>query len=91
MDNFSSADAVTDDIWDAVLAVNLTAPVKMMRSVLPFMKDRKTGVIVNVSSTAGVSGAVAGIAYTSSKHGLVRPLTCILIDFLQAALTLPLS
>ena len=71
MDNFSSADAVTDDIWDAVLAVNLTAPVKMMRSVLPFMKERKTGVIVNVSSTAGVSGAVAGIAYTSSKHGLV--------------------
>jgi len=72
MDNFASADAVADELWDAVLAVNLTVPVRMMRGVLPFMMEKKAGVIVNVSSTAGVSGAVAGIAYTSSKHGLVR-------------------
>src|SRR4051794_18486485 len=73
MDNFSSADGVTDEIWDKIVAINLTAPVKMMRSVLPFMKARKDGVIINVASTAGTSGAIAGIAYTSSKHGLVTP------------------
>ncbi|KAK0723066.1 hypothetical protein B0T26DRAFT_705219 [Lasiosphaeria miniovina] len=71
MDNFSSADGVSDELWDKVMAVNLTVPVKMMRSVLPFMKAKKDGVIVNVASTAGTSGAVAGIAYTSSKHGLI--------------------
>ncbi|KAK3374941.1 hypothetical protein B0H63DRAFT_481330 [Podospora didyma] len=71
MDNFHSADGVSDDIWDKVVAINLTAPVKMMRSVLPFMKAKKDGVIVNVASTAGMSGAIAGIAYTSSKHGLI--------------------
>lgn len=71
MDNFSSADAVPDDLWDRVIATNLTAPVKMMRAVLPFMKEKKEGVIINVASTAGMSGAVAGVAYTSSKHGLI--------------------
>jgi NAD(P)-dependent dehydrogenase (short-subunit alcohol dehydrogenase family) len=54
-----------------VLAVNLTVPVKMMREVLPLMKEKRDGVIVNVASTAATSGAVAGVAYTSSKHGLV--------------------
>ncbi|KAK3989490.1 hypothetical protein QBC44DRAFT_327451 [Cladorrhinum sp. PSN332] len=71
LDNFSSADAVTDQIWSKVLATNLTVPVMMMRSVLPCMKERKDGVIVNVASTAATSGAVAGIAYTASKHGLL--------------------
>ena len=71
MDNFSSADAVSDEVWERVMAVNLTVPVKMMRAVLPLMKERKDGVIVNVASTAGTSGAVAGVAYTASKHGLV--------------------
>ncbi|KAI8287956.1 mRNA decapping complex subunit 2 [Colletotrichum sp. SAR11_240] len=71
MDSFSSVDGVTNAEWDRVMAVNLTVPVKMMRSVLPFMKEKRTGAIVNVSSTAGLSGAVAGIAYTCSKHGLI--------------------
>ncbi|KAK1750657.1 putative short-chain dehydrogenase [Echria macrotheca] len=71
MDNFSSADTITDDLWDRVLAVNLTVPVRMMRAVLPTMKARGDGVIINVASTAGVSGAVAGVAYTASKHGLI--------------------
>jgi len=71
MDNFSSADGVSDAVWDKVLAVNLTVPVKMMRAVLPYMKAKQDGVIINVASTAGTSGAVAGVAYTASKHGLV--------------------
>ncbi|KZL87123.1 short-chain dehydrogenase reductase sdr [Colletotrichum incanum] len=71
MDSFSSVDSVTDAEWDRVMAVNLTVPVRMMRAVLPFMREKKSGAIVNVASTAGISGAVAGIAYTCSKHGLI--------------------
>ena len=58
-------------MWDRVIAVNLTAPVKLMRAVLPTMKEQKKGVIVNVASRASFSGASAGLAYTASKHGLV--------------------
>ncbi|KAJ2906746.1 Short chain dehydrogenase andC [Zalerion maritima] len=71
MDSFSSADGINDEEWDKVIALNLTVPVKMMRGVIPFMREKKDGVIINVASTAGISGAVAGIAYTSSKHGLL--------------------
>ncbi len=71
MDNFSSADGVSDEVWERVMAVNLTVPVKMMRAVLPRMKEKGEGVIVNVASTAAASGAVAGVTYTASKHGLV--------------------
>ncbi|EPE03287.1 short-chain dehydrogenase reductase sdr [Ophiostoma piceae UAMH 11346] len=90
LDNFASADTVTDATWDQVLAVNLTAPVRMMRAVLGPMKEQAnekyqqsthmaasssarpaSGIIINVASTAGVSGAVAGVAYTASKHGLI--------------------
>lgn len=81
MDGFAGVDVVTDEVWERVMGVNLTAPVKMMRGVIPFMKrvgggGARDGVIVNVASTAGVSGAVAGVAYTASKHGLVS-LSCV--------------
>lgn len=71
VDSFSSADTVTNAEWNKVLGVNLTAPVELMRAVLVYMKEAKSGAIVNVSSKSGLSGATAGIAYTTSKHGLV--------------------
>jgi NAD(P)-dependent dehydrogenase (short-subunit alcohol dehydrogenase family) len=74
MDGFVTVEGVSDELWDRVVGVNLTVPVKMMRECVGFMRAEtgmREGVIVNVASTAGLSGAVAGIAYTASKHGLV--------------------
>lgn len=71
-DNGGSVDTLEDDAWDRVIAINLTAPVKLMRAAVRAMKAQGTGgAIVNVSSKAGTSGAVAGCAYTSSKHGII--------------------
>jgi NAD(P)-dependent dehydrogenase (short-subunit alcohol dehydrogenase family) len=68
MDTNASADTVTDEMWDKCIAVNLTAPVKLMRAVLGVMKERGGGgSIVNVASRAGMSGAAAGVAYTASE------------------------
>jgi NAD(P)-dependent dehydrogenase (short-subunit alcohol dehydrogenase family) len=72
-DGWSSADTLQDKEWERVMAVNLTVPIRLMRAVLPSMKEQKSGSIVNVASKAGVSGASSGIAYTASKHGLVIP------------------
>jgi NAD(P)-dependent dehydrogenase (short-subunit alcohol dehydrogenase family) len=71
-DGWSSADTIHEDEWERVMAINLTVPIRLMKAVLPFMKEQKGGSIVNVASKAGMSGASAGIAYTASKHGLVR-------------------
>jgi NAD(P)-dependent dehydrogenase (short-subunit alcohol dehydrogenase family) len=71
-DGWSSADTIHEEEWERVMSINLTVPIRMMKAVLPAMKEQKGGSIVNVGSKAGTSGASAGIAYTASKHGLVR-------------------
>lgn len=71
MDTFQGVDTLTDGMWDKVMAINLTAPVKLMREVIKVMKVQGSGAIANVASRAGFGGGAAGIAYTSSKHGLI--------------------
>jgi 3-oxoacyl-[acyl-carrier protein] reductase len=69
---------VTDEEWGAVLGVNLTGTFNCCRAVVPFMKERRRGRIVNVSSGAGRGVSLTGIqAYASAKAaqiGLTRQL-----------------
>ena len=51
--------------WDRIIATNLTAPVKMMRAVVPEMKNNGGGSIVNVANKGGTSGAATGVSYTA--------------------------
>jgi NAD(P)-dependent dehydrogenase (short-subunit alcohol dehydrogenase family) len=60
-----------DETWDALLAVDLTAPVLLTRAILPGMYDRGFGRVINVSSVAGRIGLKYGCAYSSAKHGLI--------------------
>ncbi|KAK0213311.1 short-chain dehydrogenase/reductase SDR [Desarmillaria ectypa] len=71
MDNNVGVDALKDEVWERVIAVNLTGPVKLMREAVKVMKVKGGGAIVNVTSKSGMSGAVAGVAYTASKHGIL--------------------
>nr|P9WEP2.1 RecName: Full=Short chain dehydrogenase ausX; AltName: Full=Austinoid biosynthesis cluster protein X [Aspergillus nidulans FGSC A4] len=68
MDLNQSADSLSDNVWERCISINLTAPVKLMREVIPIMKLRGKGSIVNVASKAALSGAVSGVAYTASEH-----------------------
>jgi 3-oxoacyl-[acyl-carrier protein] reductase len=57
-------------VFDRILAVNLRGPFLMSRAVLPGMKARRRGHVVNVASTAGRRGFPGGGAYCASKFGL---------------------
>ena len=70
-DDFSPAGETPDAVWDRVIAINLTAPFKLMRAVIPAMVAAGRGAILNVSSEAGLRGNASGNAYTASKHGIV--------------------
>ncbi|MEV7632898.1 SDR family NAD(P)-dependent oxidoreductase [Microbacterium sp. NPDC089318] len=70
-DDFSPAGETSDATWDRVIAINLTAPFKLMRAVLPLMESAGRGAILNVSSEAGLRGNASGNAYTASKHGII--------------------
>jgi 3-oxoacyl-[acyl-carrier protein] reductase len=65
-------DRITGDEWDRTLAVDLTGVFNCMRAVLPGMKERRYGKIVNISSSAGRSvSTFAGAHYTAAKAGVL--------------------
>jgi NAD(P)-dependent dehydrogenase (short-subunit alcohol dehydrogenase family) len=71
MDRFLPVGELTDELWNRVLAVNLTGPMNMIRAALPTMLTQGGGAIVNISSVGGLFGGRAGAAYVASKHGLI--------------------
>jgi 3-oxoacyl-[acyl-carrier protein] reductase len=65
--------------WDATLAVNLTAYVRLIRACLPSLSREREGRIVNIASTEGLGATPYISPYTVSKHGVVgltRSLAC---------------
>ncbi len=57
--------------WENQVRVNLFGVYYVTRAVLPQMIERQTGDIVNISSTAGLKGAVGTSAYSASKFGVM--------------------
>ncbi len=57
--------------WDTTMATNVRALFLFTRLVLPGMRNRRRGTIVNVASLAGRNGFVGGTAYAASKHAVL--------------------
>jgi 3-hydroxybutyrate dehydrogenase len=57
--------------WDWVIAINLSAAFHATRAVLPQMKARNWGRIINVASTHGLVASVHKAAYVAAKHGIL--------------------
>ena len=67
-----AAIAKTDlELWNRMLAVNLTGTFLATRAALPGMIAGRFGRIVNIASVAGLEGASHAAAYCASKHGVV--------------------
>ncbi len=71
MDYMQAVGELSDDIWRKVLSINLDGPMFTSRRAVQYMLKQGSGSIINVASTAAVSGGAAGVAYTVSKHALV--------------------
>jgi NADP-dependent 3-hydroxy acid dehydrogenase YdfG len=57
--------------WDRIMAINATGAYNSIREVLPQMKARKDGLIVNINSTSGIrAGVLGGVAYSASKFAM---------------------
>lgn len=70
-DDFSGAADMTEEMWDAVINLNLNSVFRFCKIVLPHMIAAGSGTIINIASVAGVEFARGGVAYTVSKHGVV--------------------
>jgi NAD(P)-dependent dehydrogenase (short-subunit alcohol dehydrogenase family) len=61
----------TDEDWDRMLEVNLTAPFRLLRRGLPAMIDQRWGRVVVIASIVAKRGEAQVAAYTASKHGVL--------------------
>jgi 3-hydroxybutyrate dehydrogenase len=57
--------------WDAILAINLSSSFHLIKAVVPGMKARRFGRIINVASAHGLTASPYKAAYVAAKHGLV--------------------
>jgi NAD(P)-dependent dehydrogenase (short-subunit alcohol dehydrogenase family) len=62
---------LSDADFNEVIAVNLTAPFKLMKGFLPKMRELKSGRIIAISSVVAQTGVVGTAAYAASKAGLI--------------------
>ena len=76
---FTDLDNLTEDVWDKIIAVNLTGPMRLTKAVAPVMKAQGRGRVMNISSVAGLGPQGSSIAYAVSKAGLIHLTKCMAV------------
>jgi 3-oxoacyl-[acyl-carrier protein] reductase len=74
---FDDLDAISDDIWNTLIAVNVKGTFHCCRSAAPYLRKRPGSAIVNIGSIAGETGYGSSLPYAVSKsavHGLTKAL-----------------
>ena len=75
------------ELWDRLIAANLTSTFLCTQQVLPGMLAAKSGRIVNIASTLGVKGAARMTAYTAAKHGVVGLTRALALETIKSGVT----
>jgi NAD(P)-dependent dehydrogenase (short-subunit alcohol dehydrogenase family) len=64
-------DAITDEVWDEVLEINLSSVMALTRAMAPQMKDRRWGRIIHISSVMGFLSKEKRNVYSATKAALI--------------------
>ena len=76
---FGDLDGLTPEVWNDIMAINLTGPMRLSKAVAPVMKAQGHGRIVNIASVAGLAPTGSSIAYAVSKAGLIHLTRCMAV------------
>jgi 3-oxoacyl-[acyl-carrier protein] reductase len=76
---FDDLDNLTLEVWNKIMAINLTGPMRLTKAVAPIMKAQGRGRIINIASVAGLSPTGSSIAYAVSKAGLIHLTRCMAV------------
>lgn len=68
---YGGIEKMTSEQIEEIFETNLIAPVKLIKSAVPYMKENKFGRIINIGSISGVMGEAYASLYSSSKSGLI--------------------
>ncbi len=77
----------SDEDWARILDLNLTAPFRCIRRVVPGMKERGYGRIVVIASAAAKRGEPLIAAYTASKHGVLGLVRSVAAELAKTGIT----
>ena len=78
---------MTDDQWQAVLNINLTAGFKLARAVIPGMMKNRFGRVISMASIVGVMGNAGQANYSASKVGLIAMSKCMAQELASRGIT----
>jgi 3-oxoacyl-[acyl-carrier protein] reductase len=78
---FTDLDNLTLEVWDKIMAVNLSGPMRLIKAVAPVMKALGHGRVVNIASVAGLGPMGSSIAYAVSKAGLIHLTRCMAVGW----------
>lgn len=79
-------DAVTEEVWDSLVSVNVKGMFHCIKAVVPYMKKQQSGAIVNLGSVAGMTGIGSSIPYAATKsaiHTMTRSLAIALAPYIR--------
>jgi len=80
-------DALPTEKWDAIIAVNLSATFHAIRAVLPAMKAKGWGRIINTGSAHSLVASPNKAAYVAAKHGVAGITKTVALEVAQAGIT----
>lgn len=75
-----TAEETTEDEWQNVMALNVTAVWRMSKLVLPHMRKNRKGVIINNASDWGIVGGRDAVAYCTSKGAVIQMTKAMALD-----------
>ncbi|HLT75811.1 MAG TPA: SDR family NAD(P)-dependent oxidoreductase [Ferrovibrio sp.] len=78
---------MTAEHWDEMIGVNLSGVFHVTRAAIAGMLERKDGRIINVASTAGVTGYAYVAAYCAAKHGVVGLTRALAKEYARSGIT----
>ena len=75
-----NAEGTSEGQWQAVMDLNVTAVWRMSKLVLPYMRKRGNGVIINNASDWGIVGGKEAVAYCASKGAVIQMTKAMALD-----------
>jgi 3-oxoacyl-[acyl-carrier protein] reductase len=79
--------SLTDEAWDKVIAVNLTATFRLSRAAVKSMMRRRWGRIIGITSVVGFTGNPGQGNYTASKAGMVGMMKSVAAEYAKRNVT----
>jgi 3-oxoacyl-[acyl-carrier protein] reductase len=79
--------SLTDEAWDKVIAVNLTATFRLTRAAVKTMMRRRYGRVIGISSVVGFTGNPGQGNYTASKAGMIGMMKSVAAEYAKRNVT----